>query len=109
MNELRDPIEEALRTPEPALGDEEFSANVLARLPPQRRGTAARRWTVAGAATLGSVLTLALAPPLETVLGSLLPSLSPLNIPPVALSAAAVVVIVMVPALLVFFSERGER
>jgi len=50
MNKSPDSVEAALRAPEPTLADDEFSENVLARLPPQRRRTAARRWTVAGSA-----------------------------------------------------------
>src|SRR5688572_9570995 len=109
MNKQPDQIDAALRMPEPTLADDEFSANVLARLPPRRRQSTARRWTVAGAAALGSALTLALAPPLETALGSLLPSLSAWSIPPAAISAVAIVAVVMVPALLVFFAERSDR
>jgi MFS family permease len=109
MNKQPDQIEAALRTPEPPLADDDFSERVLARLPPRRRRSTAQRWTLAGAAALGSALTLALAPPLETVLGSLLPSLSSWSIPPSALSAVAIVAVVMVPALLVFFAERSDR
>jgi MFS family permease len=109
MNKQPDQIEAALRMPEPTLADDEFSAKVLARLPQRRRRNAARRWTLAGAAALGSVLTLALAPPFETVLGSLLPSLAAWSIPPSVFSAVAIVAVVMVPALLVFFTERSDR
>jgi predicted MFS family arabinose efflux permease len=105
MNEPRDPLEAALRAPEPALADDEFSAYVLARLPPHRRRTNARRWTVAGSAALGSALTLAFAAPLETVVASI----SSWNIPPLALSAVAVIAIVALPTLLVFFTERADR
>jgi predicted MFS family arabinose efflux permease len=105
MNELHDPLEAALREPEPELTDDEFSANVLARLPPQRRRMNARRWTVAGSAALGSALTLAFAAPLETVISSI----SPWSVPPLALSAVAVIAIVALPTLLVFFTERADR
>ena len=109
MNRQPDQIEAALRMSEPTLADDDFSEKVLARLPARRRRSTARRWTLAGAAALGSALTLALAPPLETVLGSVLPSLASWSIPPSAISAVAIVAVVMVPALLVFFSERSER
>ena len=109
MNKQPDQIDAALRMRESTLADDDFSEKVLARLPPRRRHSTARRWTLAGAAALGSALTLALAPPLETVLGSVLPSLSEWSIPPAAISAVAVVAVVMVPALLVFFAERSER
>jgi len=105
MNEQRDPIEAALLAPEQTLADDDFSSTVLARLPPRHRRPTARRWTVAGAAALGSALTLALAPPLETVLASI----SPWSIPPLALSTIAVVALVMVPALYVFYTERADR
>jgi predicted MFS family arabinose efflux permease len=105
MNESHDPLEIALRAPEPALADDEFSASVLARLPPQRRRAHVRRWTVAGSAALGSALTLAFAAPLETVLAAI----SPWRIPPLAFSAVAVLTIVTLPMLLVFFTERADR
>ena len=107
MNKQHDSIEAALRAPEPepALSDEEFSVNVLARLPPRRRRAPARRWTVAGSAALGSVLTLAFAAPLETVVASI----APWNVPPLALSTLAVIAVVAIPALLAFYSERADR
>jgi hypothetical protein len=51
------------------------------------------------------VLTLAFAAPLETVLASI----APWGIPPLALSTVAIIAIVAVPALLVFYSERADR
>jgi hypothetical protein len=105
MNEQHDSIEAVLRAPESALADDDFSASVLARLPPRRHRSAARRWTVAGSAALGSVLTLAFAAPLETVVASV----APWSIPPLALSAVAVIAIVAMPALFVFYSERADR
>ena len=100
-----DSIEAALRSSEPALADDDFSTNVLARLPPRRRHSTARRWTVAGSAALGSVLTLAFAAPLETVVASI----APWDIPPLALSTVAILAVVAIPALFVFYSERAER
>ena len=105
MNKSRDSIEAALRAPERALPDDEFSANVLARLPPRRRRTTARRWTVAASAALGSALTLAFAPPLEGIVASI----TPWDIPPLVLSTIAVIVIVALPTLLVFYTERADR
>jgi len=105
MNKSPDPIEASLRNPEPVLADDEFSANVLARLPPRRRHTAARRWTVAGSAALGSALTLAFAAPLEAIVNAV----SPWSIPPVLLSTIAIVAIVALPTLLVFYTERANR
>lgn len=105
MNKRLDPIDSTLRAPEPTLADDDFSASVLARLPPRRRRSAARRWTLAGAAALGSALTLAIAPPLESAVASL----SPWSIPPLALSVAAAVIIVVLPALFVLYAERRSR
>jgi hypothetical protein len=105
MNKSHDSIEAALRAPEPVLADDEFSANVLARLPPSRRRSNARRWTVAGSAALGSALTLAFASPLEAVFASV----APFDLPPLVLSAVAVIVIVALPTLLVFYTERADR
>ena len=50
MNHNETNLEAALRAPEPALADDEFSVRVLARLPPRRGPFATRRWTLAGAA-----------------------------------------------------------
>ena len=108
MQEQLDPLERALRAPEQPLADEEFSAGVLARLPPRRRPSSARRWTLAGAAALGSALTLVLAPPLENVLAAL----SPIAVPAAVASAvalAAIVAIVTIPAAFVFFTARNGR
>jgi len=106
MSKPHDSIEAALRASEPPLADDEFSANVLARLPPRRRSTnAARKWTMAGSAALGSALTLALAGPLEAVVASI----SPWSIPPAVLSTVAVLTVVALPALLVLYTERTDR
>jgi hypothetical protein len=51
------------------------------------------------------VLTLAFAAPLETVLASI----APWDIAPVSLSTVAMIAIVAVPALFVFYSERADR
>lgn len=104
MNERPESLDAALRAPEPSLADDNFTETVLGRLPPRRRRTAARRWTVAGSAALGSALTLAFAAPLDTVLASI----SPWPVP-MAISAVAVIAIVALPALLVFFTERADR
>jgi hypothetical protein len=105
MSRDSDKLEAALRTPEPLLADDDFSANVLARLPPRRRHTSARRWTLAGAAALGSSLTLVLAPPLQSVVASIWPW----SVPPLALSTVAVAAIVLIPALIVFYAERADH
>ena len=98
-------VEAALRAPEPTLADDDFSVRVLARLPPRRRRSTARRWTLAGAASLGSALTALFAPPL----GNALASLTPWMIPEVAATTLAVLVIVMVPGLYFLYAERADR
>jgi MFS family permease len=97
-------IDAALRASEPTLADDDFSIKVLARLPPRRRRMA-RRWTLAGAAGLGSALTALFAPPL----GEALASLSPWMIPPLAATTVAVLVIVMVPGMYFLYAERADR
>jgi len=100
-----DNLETALRAPEPALADDEFSASVLARLPARRRRIATRRWTLAGAAGLGSALTAVFAPPL----GAALASLTPWMIPALAATTLAVLILVMVPGLYFLYAERADR
>ena len=105
MKDKATSIEAALRAPEPALADDEFSASVLARLPPRRRHFATRRWTLAGAACLGSALTAIFAPPL----GEALASLTPWMLPPLVATTLAVLVIVMAPGIYFLYSERADR
>ena len=105
MNDKATDIEAALRSSEPALADDEFSASVLARLPPRRRHFATRRWTLAGAACLGSALTAVFAPPL----GEALASLTPWMLPPLMATTLAVLVIVMAPGIYFLYSERTDR
>ena len=60
-------LEEMLQRSEPPIGDDDFSESVLSRLPKRRSiGTKYRGWTLAGAAAMGSFLTLLLAPPIES-------------------------------------------
>ena len=105
MNDKATNIEAALRAPEPALADDEFSVSVLARLPPRRRRTATRRWTLVGSACLGSALTAIFAPPL----GVALASLTPWMLPPLAATTLAILVIVMAPGLYFLYSDRADR
>ncbi|HEY3518353.1 MAG TPA: hypothetical protein VGL98_14995 [Gammaproteobacteria bacterium] len=105
MNGKATNIEAALRAPEPALADDEFSVSVLARLPPRRRRIARRRWTLVGAACLGSALTAIFAPPL----GETLASLTPWMLPPLAATTLAIFVIVMAPGLYFLYSDRADR
>lgn len=64
-------LEIALRQPEPAIGDDGFSDMFMTSLPGTKISNAAkRRWTLGGAAALGSVLTSVLGAPLETAFSS---------------------------------------
>jgi hypothetical protein len=105
MNDKATSIETALRAPEPALADDEFSVSVLARLPPRRRRIATRRWTLVGAACLGSALTAIFAPPL----GEAFASLTPWMPPPLVATMLAILIIVMAPGLYFLYSERADR
>jgi len=78
---------------------------VLARLPPRRRHFATRRWTLAGAACLGSALTAVFAPPL----GEALASLTPWMLPPLIATTLAILVIVMAPGIYFLYSDRADR
>jgi len=105
MNHKDMNLEAALRAPEPALADDEFSVSVLARLPPRRRRIAPRRWTLVGAACLGSTLTAIFAPPI----GEVLASLTPWMLPPLAATTLAILVIVMAPGLYFLYFDRADR
>lgn len=59
-------LEDTLLKSENAIIDDGFSESVLDRLPKKRRADIKSRcWTLAGAAAMGSILTLILAPPIE--------------------------------------------
>lgn len=61
------PVEQALGAPETAIADDGFSERVLERLPRRHMSHAAsRRLTLAAAAATGSLLTILLAPPVES-------------------------------------------
>lgn len=72
MIDIDERLDAALRELKPAIGDDGFTENVLARLPyhaPDRYGPG--RWTLAGAAFAGSLATLLLALPVESGFGLL--------------------------------------
>jgi hypothetical protein len=72
MDSMDAQLEIALRTPEPAIGDDDFSETVLGELPGKRLGgTRARRWTLGAAAAAGSLLASLLSAPAETAFSSL--------------------------------------
>ena len=65
-------LEVALRKSETAIGDDGFTEVVMNGLPRKSHGgVKARRWTLAGAAAAGSVLTSVLGAPLESVFSTL--------------------------------------
>jgi hypothetical protein len=101
MGDIDLELEEQLRKREPSLGDAGFSDSLLRRLPARRRrpGAAARRWTLAGAAGMGSLLTILLAEPLEKLLASLVP------IPAYAVTIAALVLMISVPLAWILQTE----
>ena len=62
-------LDAMLRKSEQPINDDSFSESVLNRLPRKWHNREKyRKWTLAGAAAMGSLLTLILAPPIETVL-----------------------------------------
>ena len=68
MDSLDKQLDKMLRKPEIAIGDDGFSENVLRGIPKQKiNREKSRCWTLAGAAAIGSILTLLLAPPIEAV------------------------------------------
>jgi hypothetical protein len=71
MHDIDPDLEQRLRAAESPIGDAGFSESVLRELPPRRRRSRARRWTLGGAAALGSLLTMLVAEPVEKMLGSL--------------------------------------
>jgi hypothetical protein len=98
-------VEQMLHAPEAAIADDGFSENVLQRLPKRRVSSAAsRRLTLAGAAAMGSLLTILLAPPVESAFG--LARLSG-GLQTFLLAALAFVATVGIPLICVFHAEFG--
>jgi hypothetical protein len=107
MDSLDLRIERALSAPESAIGDAGFSEAVLARLPKRRLSAAASgRWTLAGAAALGSLLTILLAPPVESAFG--LAALSS-GWRTLVLATLAFAATVGIPLICVFHAELSAR
>jgi hypothetical protein len=105
MESLDRRVEQALRAPETAIGDDGFSESVLRGLPRRRLSSAAsRRWTLAAAAATGSLLTILLAPPVESAFG--LARLSG-SLQTLALAALVFAATVGIPLICVFHAELG--
>jgi hypothetical protein len=100
MTEADPGLEQVLRTREPEIADAGFSESVLRQLPARRsRRGRARRWTLAGAAGLGSLLTLLLAEPVEPMLRSVTVLPAPM------ITTVALVLIVSIPLAWILYSE----
>jgi hypothetical protein len=70
MDSIDKQLDELLRRSEIHLGDDGFTESVLKRLPKRKfSGGKSRYWTLASATALGSILTIILAPPIETAFG----------------------------------------
>jgi|WetSurSiteA1Bulk_404760.scaffolds.fasta_scaffold145913_1 hypothetical protein len=98
-------LEEMLQRSEPPIGDDDFSKSVLSRLPERRSiGTRYRGWTLAGAAAMGSFLTLLLAPPIESTF-----SLSTISngYHATALAALLLIALVAIPTVWVLCSQTA--
>lgn len=92
-------MELALRASEPSIGDDGFSDAIMSSLPRKRLSrAAARRWTLGGAAAIGSVLTSILGAPLETAFSAfvLQGGFNPTILAPVLLVAVLIVPIAWV-------------
>jgi hypothetical protein len=94
-----------LHAPEAAIADDGFSERVLHHLPRRRLGSvASRRWTLAAAAATGSLLTILLAPPVESVFGFARLSGS---LQTFVIATLAFVATVAIPLIVVFHAELG--
>ena len=92
MKDLDDALETALRTRELDIGDADFSARLLTRLPPpNKRRTVPRRWTLATAAAVGSLATILLAPTVESLIGFSVPHIGTAPVLTIAAILAVVV------------------
>ena len=98
-------VEQALRAPETAIADDGFSESVLERLPKCRLSTvASRRLTLAAAAAAGSLLTILLAPPVETAFSFARLSGS---LQTFILAALVFAATVSIPLICVYYAELG--
>ena len=100
MHDTDPDLELRLQASEREIGDAGFTDSVLRQLPAKRPSRArARRWTLAGAAALGSLFTMLLAEPIEKMLGSLA------IVPAPVITVAAIVLIVSVSLAWIVRSE----
>jgi hypothetical protein len=93
-------LERILRASETEIADAPFSERVLAQLPAKRwRRVTARRWTLAGAAGLGSLVTYLVAEPLEQALSAYV------LLPPPVVTITVLALIVSLPIAWILHSE----
>jgi anti-sigma factor RsiW len=96
-------LEAALSEPESSIGDDGFTDSVMRGLPRRRLSReAARRWTLGGAAAIGSIVTSVLGAPLETAFSAFVleGSVSLALVAPVALIG-----LVLIPVAWVFYTR----
>lgn len=102
MDPLETRLDVMLHRPEPAIGDDGFSEEVMRALPARKFSAAkARRWTLGSAALLGGLLAAALGAPLENAFDSLAWDGSYLA----STLAVLFVALVAIPAVWAFHSE----
>ena len=100
MSNQDNDLETLLRAPEPEIGEAGFSERVLTQLPSKRwRRRPMRRWTLAGAAGSGSLLTYLLAEPIEQTLSAYAVLPAPI------ITVMAIALIVSLPVAWILYSE----
>lgn len=96
-------LEAALREAEPAIGDDGFSEAVIGGMPRKRISNAtARRFTLAGAAAVGSFLTSVLGAPVESAFSTFVLEG---GYEMAVLALLAIVAVVAIPVAWVFSSK----
>jgi hypothetical protein len=108
MNRTDEIIEKALQAAEPAIAKDGFCERVLLRLPRAKRRVSARlarRLSLAGAACIGSLVTLFLGAPVESLFAGYLEAG---GLTATLLGASVVVGIVVVPVLWLICTEPAK-
>lgn len=100
MNNADLEFDRLLRSPESELADAGFSESVMKRLPVTRWGRMPmRRWTLTGAAALGSLSTYLLAEPIEHALSAYA------MLPAPAITIVALALVVSLPLAWILYTE----